>query len=603
MSGLKKLAGAWLGMQAIKKVTGWLGDAVTAGRESNKISAQTAAVLKSTGGAANITAKGVSNLATAISKKTGIDDEQIQSSANMLLTFTNVRNEVGKGNNIFDRATQTITDMSAALGQDGKSSALQLGKALNDPIKGITALSRVGVSFTDQQKKQIKTMTESGDKLGAQKIILGELQKEFGGSAEAMATPWDKLKVQLGNIQETVGQALIPILDRLATFAADNLPAALAALGTAFDAVKGFVMPVVQTIQDFVTKLQGGMKGGSDTASKFGQDMSALKALVVQAFNGIKTIITDVVTVVTVLWNAFGQTLVTFLVNSLGNVIAALRGAFNIIIGVFNLVKDILTGNWKGVWKDILQILGGFMTIIGAVVRQLWNIVKTIFRLAWIALKAIVMAGVNAVIGIVKRIVSNIRSTFTSAWNGAKTATQSIWNGIKSVVSNAIGDLMDKVRGIKGKITGAFSGAIGWLRNAGTNIIKGLIGGIDSMIDTVKSKLKSLTNLIPKLKGPASKDKTLLRKNGQLIIQGLVAGFKDKESLVKNNLKVLTNNIGNNFGMDLQAPALAGAGGSGSGNTYQITIKADATTDKVALGRNLIAAIDAYESAGGRRRA
>ena len=31
-----------------------------------------------------------------------------------------------------------------------------LGKALNDPVKGITALGRAGVTFTDEQKKQIK---------------------------------------------------------------------------------------------------------------------------------------------------------------------------------------------------------------------------------------------------------------------------------------------------------------------------------------------------------------------------------------------------------------------------------------------------------------
>jgi phage-related minor tail protein len=93
------------------------------------------------------------DLATAISNKTGIDDEAIQSGENLLLTFTNIRNETGKGNDVFNQATQTITDMSVALGQDMKSSAIQVGKALNDPIKGVTALQRVGVSFTAAQKR------------------------------------------------------------------------------------------------------------------------------------------------------------------------------------------------------------------------------------------------------------------------------------------------------------------------------------------------------------------------------------------------------------------------------------------------------------------
>jgi phage-related minor tail protein len=66
-----------------------------------------------------------------------------------------------------------MTDMSVALGTDASGSAIQLGKALNDPIKGVAALQKVGVSFTESQKEQIKTLVETGDTLGAQKIILG----------------------------------------------------------------------------------------------------------------------------------------------------------------------------------------------------------------------------------------------------------------------------------------------------------------------------------------------------------------------------------------------------------------------------------------------
>ena len=47
-----------------------------------------------------------------------------------------------------------------------------VGKALNDPLKGLTALSRIGVQFTAQQQEQIKAMVEVGDVAGAQKIIL-----------------------------------------------------------------------------------------------------------------------------------------------------------------------------------------------------------------------------------------------------------------------------------------------------------------------------------------------------------------------------------------------------------------------------------------------
>src|SRR5690349_24749082 len=88
--------------------------------ESARIGRLTTQVIKSTGGAAHVTAQQVGDLATAISNKTGVDDEAIQSGQNMLLTFTNVRNEVGKGNDIFDQATQTITDMRSEERRVGK---------------------------------------------------------------------------------------------------------------------------------------------------------------------------------------------------------------------------------------------------------------------------------------------------------------------------------------------------------------------------------------------------------------------------------------------------------------------------------------------------
>ena len=98
-------------------------------------------------------------------------------------------------------------------GLDLKSSAILVGKALNDPEKGLSALTRTGVQFTDQQKKQIETLLEHNDKLGAQKLILGELKDQFGGAAREQATLGEKVDVAWGNIQEKLGTALLPLID------------------------------------------------------------------------------------------------------------------------------------------------------------------------------------------------------------------------------------------------------------------------------------------------------------------------------------------------------------------------------------------------------
>lgn len=215
-STMLRLTGVFAGLAVVSKVGSFLKDANAEARESQKVGAQTAAVLRSTGHAANVTSGQIGRLATAISNKTGIDDEQIQAGENMLATFTNIRNRVGKNNDIFNKATQAATDLGVALKMDTAKAALQVGKALNDPEKGLTRLQRVGVTFTEQQKKQVAQMVKVGDTAGAQRLILRELSKEFGGSAAAQATAGDKLKTTWANFKEQIGTQLLPTIDKIA---------------------------------------------------------------------------------------------------------------------------------------------------------------------------------------------------------------------------------------------------------------------------------------------------------------------------------------------------------------------------------------------------
>ncbi len=227
-----KLTGAVAAGQFIfaagAKAAHFLGDqilsTVESAKESEDAISQLNAVLKSTGEAAGLTSQDLQEQATALQKLTTFSDEAIMSAESLLLTFTNVKGAV------FQESVPLILDMSQALGQDLKSSSIQLGKALNDPIKGITALSRVGVSFTQTQKDQIKTMVDAGKTADAQRIILAELHKEFGGSAEAAAGTFAgsmaRLKNQMDDVKESIGKTVIegitPLMQSLATFVASD---------------------------------------------------------------------------------------------------------------------------------------------------------------------------------------------------------------------------------------------------------------------------------------------------------------------------------------------------------------------------------------------
>lgn len=177
-------------------------------QESQKQAAITKAHIESTGGVANVTAKHIDKMATALMNLSGVDDEQIKAGQNMLLTFKAVRNEVGKGNKIFDRATKASLDLSFQFGSTD-SAAKQLGKALADPVRGITALRRAGVDFTQAQKDQIAAFVEAGDLLSAQKIILKEVESQVGGTAKAYGKT---LVGQISLAKETLKNSAADIL-------------------------------------------------------------------------------------------------------------------------------------------------------------------------------------------------------------------------------------------------------------------------------------------------------------------------------------------------------------------------------------------------------
>lgn len=184
-------------------------------KEQIRVEKQLDTVLRSTGGAAGLSADEIKTMASSLQDVTNFGDEATIAGQNLLLTFTNI------GRDIFPSATKTMLDMSSALNQDLKSSAIQLGKALNDPIQGVSALQRVGVSFSTEQETMIKSLVETGHLVQAQTLILDELQKEFGGSAEAARQADGGIqaaKNAFGDLGEVIGAKTLPAVEKFNNF-------------------------------------------------------------------------------------------------------------------------------------------------------------------------------------------------------------------------------------------------------------------------------------------------------------------------------------------------------------------------------------------------
>lgn len=149
--------------------------------------------LKTTGGAVGLTLQQLTAHAAHLQSVTAFGDEQFISAQSKLATFTKITGDE------FLRTNELAADLATRMEVDLTSATVQLAKALNDPVANLGALSRAGVQFSDDQKEVIRALFESGRVAEAQRVILQELEVQFGGSARAARDSFGGALTAVGN--------------------------------------------------------------------------------------------------------------------------------------------------------------------------------------------------------------------------------------------------------------------------------------------------------------------------------------------------------------------------------------------------------------------
>ncbi|MGH9250586.1 MAG: peptidoglycan DD-metalloendopeptidase family protein, partial [Acidimicrobiales bacterium] len=321
-----------------------------------------------------------------------------------------------------------VTDMTAAMNggvvteENMRTQSILLGKALNDPIRGLTALRRVGVSFTEAQQEQIRVLVESGDVMGAQKIILGELTKEFGGAAAATSDPLDRLKVVVGNLAEEVGTFLLPVIEDLSTWLIEEGIPKIREIGASF---KEDWLPEIKKLIDMFNK----------------HVLPVLKA-----FGGFLADHTELIPVVVAgiaAWTAAQLLLnLAMLANPIGLITLGLAALIAVIVLV---VKqwDILVAGVREGWRRIKNFF----------IDGLLNVVNFMFEFA-----EAILDGAEAAFGWIPKIgpklreaqgnLQNFRDKTNEALSGIKDRSQKIRISISSNAGALAADVRARWTGL-----------------------------------------------------------------------------------------------------------------------------------------------------------
>lgn len=185
--------------------------AIEAATEAQQAAGKLDGVLASTGNTTGFASGELRKFAAELQQMTDFEDDATVAAMALLATFRNI------GGQTFKDAVVMAQGMATVMGGDLQSNIKTLGKALNDPIEGLAALSKKGVQFTAEQQGMIRSMQEAGNMAGAQGIIMQELGKRFGTAAQEASTPLGRLKNFIDDIAETVGSLFLPTVQVLST--------------------------------------------------------------------------------------------------------------------------------------------------------------------------------------------------------------------------------------------------------------------------------------------------------------------------------------------------------------------------------------------------
>ncbi|WP_141746686.1 hypothetical protein [Streptomyces sp. LUP30] len=270
---------------------------------------------------------------------------------------------------------------------------------------------------------------------------------------------------------------------------------------------------------------------------------------------------------------------------SLGTTIGALMTALAPVIEAFAQLQEQLFSALMPVLTKLISVVGSIVSIlttglaavlmntvvpavqvVAALLRgdwsQAWEIAKTAALNAAQALARYAIDTAKNFWGMIQSIVGYFQSLpgrVQSATAGLPAVLQGAANRagaqLVAATQQKIAAAVATIHSLPSRAQSALAGSGNVLYNAGVSVIRGFIAGVESQIGALASKLASITDMIPKVKGPPAKDAKLLTPAGRLIIEGLIRGIDETTAKLRSRLasitKALPANVKSGYGRTL----------------------------------------------------
>jgi hypothetical protein len=273
-------------------------DGVKAAIEDEAAQVRLAAALENATGATRDQIAAVEQQITKTALATGVADDQLRPALQRLAVSTG---DTTKAQELLNLAL----DVAQATGKPLETVANALGKAYD----GNTAsLGKLGIGLS---AAELKTMSFTD--------VQNQLSNLFGGAAAANAETFEgriaRLKVAFDEAKETIGYALLPIIEKLISFVVDQVVPNLQKFASAFDPIKkaiednkesfaklwtfigDYVIPILTTLAGGALRVVGEIFGkiidiigaAIDKISAFVDAVRNMVNAVISAYNALPT--------------------------------------------------------------------------------------------------------------------------------------------------------------------------------------------------------------------------------------------------------------------------------------------------------------------------
>lgn len=493
-----------------------------AAAESSDAIAQVESRLASMGGASMKTSEELQASAKQLQHLSTFDDDDIlRNVTNAMLTFGNVSGEQ------FDRAQRAAVDMATSLQTELQPAAIMIGKALNDPTKGITKLTKAGVTFTAGQIAQIKALQKAGDIYGAQSIMLAELEREFKGAGQAArdAVPGSDAIDAWREFQETIGGVFLRVIDAVEPFviavldgfnkltpgmqtfivALAGVAAAIGPVLWAFGAFIGAIGNLAPIWAGFMEMFTGAMAAAGIT--EFGVAIRALAVFLGPIVGIVALVVASLIEFRGVLVQAFQE--VMAVVN--GNLLPAFQNLFGKISALFAELSSGPIGAFvRLIMWMVAEVTGALLALVGVVAGRFLaamvdtmatviGVVTDLVKVVQALLSGDFAGAWEAAVDLVENAVSGILDAFENIIPGITAAAQAVFDAVKTWIGDRISETLEWISGrfpgLVAAVQAAAAGATAWARNLYNGIKSWISDKLGPMIEWAKARIRELNSL------------------------------------------------------------------------------------------------------------